>query len=127
MWRRRFIPGSHLDPVLPHHHKDHNPRIHALELDDGAADLSRAVACPLPAGGATFHLMRTLHYTAPNTTPAPRRAFIHKFGLPEAAVPVKNPPERPWQTVTETTAGNLRKAAQDAGIIVGRVTGKASL
>ena len=36
---------------------------------------SAAAACPLSAGGATFHHPRTLHYTAPNTTDVPRLAY----------------------------------------------------
>lgn len=72
-----FLPGSHRGEVLPHHPIQEDPQI--LELDAGVADLSAAVACPLPAGGATVHAMRTLHYAGPNTSNAPRRAFILDF------------------------------------------------
>jgi ectoine hydroxylase-related dioxygenase (phytanoyl-CoA dioxygenase family) len=77
----QFIPGSHRFEVLPHHCINHDPRIHGLEVDKGI-DLSGAVACPLPAGGATFHHNRTLHYAGPNHSPIPRRAYILTFGLP---------------------------------------------
>jgi ectoine hydroxylase-related dioxygenase (phytanoyl-CoA dioxygenase family) len=39
-----------------------------------------ATACELPAGGATVHDSRTLHYTGPNRTDRPRRAYILIFG-----------------------------------------------
>ena len=41
-----------------------NPLVHGLITDD--VDPSQAVACPIPAGGATFHHCRTLHYAGPN-------------------------------------------------------------
>ena len=76
-----FIPGSHRSDVLPHHPINHDPRVHGLELDD-PIDATRAVACPLPAGGATFHLARTLHYAGENKTDQPRRVYIMMFGTP---------------------------------------------
>ncbi|MCC6484588.1 MAG: phytanoyl-CoA dioxygenase family protein [Armatimonadetes bacterium] len=83
MW---FVPGSQNSPLLPHHSIGHDPRVHGLEVDrepmDAAVDLSSAVACPLPPGGATIHHNRTLHYTGPNTSPVPRRAYIMAFALP---------------------------------------------
>src|SRR5205085_8106879 len=77
MW---FVPGSHRLDVLPHHSIDNNPRIHGLEVD--GADVVKAIACPLPAGGCTIHHNRTLHYTGPNRSSQPRRALILGFGLP---------------------------------------------
>lgn len=76
----QFIPGSHHLEVQPHHCINNDPRIHGLEID--TVDASSAVACPLPPGGATFHLSRTLHYTSPNLSPEPRRAYILTFGTP---------------------------------------------
>ncbi len=73
-----FIPGSHRFEVMPHHTINHDPRIHGLEID--AIDPAKAVACPLPPGGATFHGPRTLHYTPPNRSAIPRRAYILGFG-----------------------------------------------
>ncbi len=67
----QFIPGSHRGPLLPHRRKD--PRAHAMEAI--GIDPSAAVACPLPLGGATVHLPRTLHHTGPNRTDAPRIAW----------------------------------------------------
>jgi ectoine hydroxylase-related dioxygenase (phytanoyl-CoA dioxygenase family) len=75
-----FIPRSHQLEVMPHHTIHHDPRIHGLEIDE--IDAVKAVACPLPPGGATFHGPRTLHYTPPNRSPIPRRAYILGFGTP---------------------------------------------
>ena len=76
----QFVPGSHRSGVQPHHSINHDPRIHGLEVDD--ADPSRAAACPIPAGGATIHHCRTLHYAGPNVSGIPRRAYILLFGAP---------------------------------------------
>jgi hypothetical protein len=70
----QFIPGSHLGPLLPHRRPD---RSHALEAV--GVEASRAVACPLPLGGATVHLPRTLHHTGPNMTDEPRLAWSLEF------------------------------------------------
>jgi len=78
-----FIPGSHRRDVLPHHPWKNNPKIIALEVDDGHADPAEAVACPLPAGWATAHHSRTLHYTTGNrSSTSPRRALILTVGTP---------------------------------------------
>ena len=64
----QFIPGSHRHGVRPHHSRRPDIRPDLYEAVEEVDD-SRAVACPLPAGGATFHHPRTLHYTAPNVSP----------------------------------------------------------
>jgi len=89
----QFIPGSHREEVRRHRHIDHDPTVHGLVTDD--VDASQAVPCPIPAGGATFHHSRTLHYAGPNTSERPRRAYILVLGGP----PLKrdNPMPRPWQ------------------------------
>ena len=78
-----FIPGK--DDVLMEH---------VLATEQGAAggkflevkdveahlDLSQAVPCPIPAGGATVHNEGTPHYTPPNRSASrPRRAYIPTF------------------------------------------------
>ena len=73
----QFVPGSQALGVQPHH--PINEKAHGLEIDQ--IDLSRSAACPLPAGGATIHSSRTLHYTGPNLTEQPRRAYILAFGV----------------------------------------------
>ena len=90
----QFIPGSHKGDVRWHRHIDDNPLIHGLVTDD--VDSSVAVACPLAPGGATFHHSRTLHYTAPNTTAKPRRAYILVCSGPTSRR--ETPAHRPWQS-----------------------------
>lgn len=94
----QFIPGSHRWEVQPHHCINNDPRIHGLEIDE--ADTSKAVACPLPAGGCTVHHNRTLHYTGPNHSDIPRRAYIIGFGL--HAKPRKEPRVFYWNDRKQT-------------------------
>jgi hypothetical protein len=75
----QFIPRSFLGPLLPHRPLHNDPKIHALEAL--GVDASKAVACPLKAGGATVHHHMTLHYAAPNSTGQPRRAYALLFGV----------------------------------------------
>ena len=83
-----FIPGRHHEPLLQHYvvsgREDSDGRL--LGIVDAAAtlDLSSAVACPLPAGGATVHLAGTPHYTPPNrSSDRPRRAYIVNWVHPD--------------------------------------------
>ncbi len=94
----QFVPGSHKQEVLTHHCINNDPRIHGLEVD--SADTSTAVACPLPPGGATIHHNRTLHYTGPNRSEIPRRAYILAFGLP--IKPRSEPRDFYWNTQKQT-------------------------
>jgi ectoine hydroxylase-related dioxygenase (phytanoyl-CoA dioxygenase family) len=105
----QFIPGSHRLEVLPHHSINRDPRIHGLEVD--SVDASPAVACPLPPGGATFHLSRTLHYTGPNGTANPRRAFIMGFGLPTKPYPSDR--RFPWNEIKQTAREQRAAAGPD--------------
>lgn len=86
----QFLPGSHLGGVAPH--RPVEPGAHGL-VHDGA-DPARAVACPVPAGGATVHHCRTLHFTGPNTSDVQRRAWVNSFVDPIAA---GAPVQRPWK------------------------------
>ena len=45
-------------------------------------DASGAVACPVPAGGASIHLSRMFHYAGPNRTDEARYAYVLAFGTP---------------------------------------------
>jgi ectoine hydroxylase-related dioxygenase (phytanoyl-CoA dioxygenase family) len=92
MGAMQFIPGSHKGGVLHHTPKNGDVALHVLAADD--VDVSQAVSCPLPAGGATFHHCRTLHYTAPNTTTVPRLAFPTEFEVTPTWRDV--PADRPW-------------------------------
>lgn len=95
MW---IVPGSHRIEVVPHHSIGHDPRVHGLEAE--GVETAAAVACPIPAGGATFHLSRTLHYTGPNLSAQPRRAYIIGAGLP--AVPRTDGRTFPWNDLKQT-------------------------
>jgi hypothetical protein len=76
-----YIAGSHKWDVLPHRWISGDGRIPALECHTGF-DPSRVVLCPLPAGGCTAHLNRTLHWAGPNRSDVPRLAYVLVFGLP---------------------------------------------
>lgn len=105
MW---FIPGSHRMEVVPHHSIGHDPRVHGLEAED--IDTSTAVACPIPAGGATFHYSRTLHYTGPNLSDGPRRAYILGAGAPGKK---RETPRRfPWNEIKQTAREERSRAAR---------------
>jgi ectoine hydroxylase-related dioxygenase (phytanoyl-CoA dioxygenase family) len=95
-----FVPGSNKLDVLPHHSIGHDRRVHGLEVDDGAAEFSRAVACPIPAGGCTVHHCRTLHYAGPNRSSEARRAYILAFGTPP--MPRPTPRVFHWNRIKET-------------------------
>ncbi|HET6386516.1 MAG TPA: phytanoyl-CoA dioxygenase family protein [Armatimonadota bacterium] len=105
----QFIPGSHRSEVQPHHTINHDPRVHGLEID--AADTSGAVACPIPAGGATVHHNRTLHYAGPNLTGGPRRAYILGFSLP--ARPRSETRDFYWNAQKRTPREERARAARE--------------
>ncbi len=88
-----FIPGSHRRPVQPHRHLGGDPSVHALEVEPGV-DTAGGVPVPVPAGGATLHHCRTLHYAGPNRTPRDRRAYTTEFQL--APAPARELEPRPW-------------------------------
>ena len=105
----QFVPGTHQQEVLPHHPIGNDPRIIGLEVDNVDTWVRSAVACPLPAGGATIHHSRTLHYTGPNRSDQPRRAYILGFGVP--ARPRATLRDFYWQTMQQTK-WHERAAAQ---------------
>jgi ectoine hydroxylase-related dioxygenase (phytanoyl-CoA dioxygenase family) len=105
MW---FVPRSHRWEVQPHHCIDNDPRIHGLEID--AADTATAVACPLPPGGCTIHHNRTLHYTGPNRSDIPRRAYILGYGL--TATPRAEPRVFYWNDRKRTPREQRAREAQ---------------
>jgi ectoine hydroxylase-related dioxygenase (phytanoyl-CoA dioxygenase family) len=106
----QFIPGTHRQEVLPHHPIGNDVRVIGLEVDDVDTVVAEAVACPLPAGGATIHHSRTLHYTGPNATDQPRRAYIMSFGLPAKLRPVAR--DFYWQRLQKTQWHERAAAAQ---------------
>jgi ectoine hydroxylase-related dioxygenase (phytanoyl-CoA dioxygenase family) len=90
-----FVPGSHRIEIVPHRPIGDDPRTPGLEVVPGAFDFSSAVACELPAGGATFHHGRSLHYTPPNNSDDYRRAYIAMGSAYER--PLAVPRSFPWQ------------------------------
>lgn len=90
-----FVPGSHRIEIVPHRPIGDDPRTPGLEVVPGAFDFSSAVACELPAGGATFHHGRSLHYTPPNNSDDFRRAYIAMGSAYER--PLAVPRSFPWQ------------------------------
>lgn len=116
----QFVPGTHEWTVQPHHTINHDPRIHGLEIDQ-APDTTQVAICPLPPGGATFHLSRTMHYTAPNLSDQPRRAYILGFGLPPK--PRTEPRDFPWNNQKRTARDERAKAAQAQGAAISKEPG----
>lgn len=109
----QFIAGSHQQEIAPHQPINNDPRIHGLELTpDAAIDLSHPRICPLPAGGATFHPSRTLHFTAANHSERPRRALIMMFGAPAVKrADIGLPPRRfEWEQRKQTSRTQRQKA-----------------
>jgi ectoine hydroxylase-related dioxygenase (phytanoyl-CoA dioxygenase family) len=103
----QFIPGSHTQEVQPHHPINNDPRIHGLEADHIPQE--QIIACPIPAGGCTIHHCRTFHYSGPNLTEEPRRAYILIFALP--ARPRTEKRNFYWQAIQHTARMERRKAA----------------
>lgn len=104
----QFIPGSQKQEIIPHRSIGGDVRVHGLELD-ADIDLSGAAACPLPAGGATFHSSRTLHFTGANLSAVPRRAYILAFAVPPT--PRTDGRRFPWNEKKQTAGEARRKAA----------------
>ncbi|GAB5560230.1 MAG: phytanoyl-CoA dioxygenase family protein [Synoicihabitans sp.] len=90
-----FVPGSHQLEVVPHRPIDDDPRKPGLEIEPGSVDLSSAVACELPPGGATLHTGRTLHYAPANGSDDYRRAYIAMGSARETSL--ATPRHFPWQ------------------------------
>ncbi len=96
---------------MPHRSIGGDTRVHGLEIVD-AVDETRAVACPLPPGGATFHDSRTMHFTGANRSTVPRRAYILGFGAP--TTPRGDDRRFPWNEAKRTAREERSKAASAA-------------
>lgn len=70
-----FIPGSHLEGIYEHASPNNDVRIHCLETQ-GEFGREKAVPCPVPAGGASIHDARVLHYAGPNRSDGDRFAYV---------------------------------------------------
>jgi hypothetical protein len=86
----QYVPGSHRGDVREHR-KPEGPQ--PLELAE-PIDPRTAVPCEIPAGGATVHHCRTIHYGGANVSPVPRRAMTTIFHAPAPARAV--PLAKPW-------------------------------
>ena len=86
----QYVPRSHAGDVLEHVKPAGPEPLHLAEPIDPA----RAVACEIPAGGATLHHCRTIHYSGSNASANPRRAMTAIFHGPAAPRPV--PLAKPW-------------------------------
>lgn len=80
----QFVPKTDNEDIMIHQSINNDPTIHGLELlpekHEELAD--KAVPCPLPAGGASFHGGYAPHYAGPNFSDNPRRAIILVGELP---------------------------------------------
>lgn len=104
----QFVPRSHEGEIFRHRPIGNDPRVHGLELDE-EVDLTKAVSCPLPAGGCTVHSQRTLHYAPGNISEEPRRAWILMGSL--AGKPREAPLSKPWLQSRQTAREERAKDA----------------
>ena len=86
----QYMPGTHKGDVLDHVKPDGPTPLHLAD----PYDVSAAVPCEIPAGGATVHHCRTVHYGGSNVSTVPRRAMTTIFHGPatEREVPL----EKAW-------------------------------
>jgi hypothetical protein len=88
-----FIPGSHNGDVFKHGYPDDNPSFTALTLKE-SVDTTAAVPQPVLIGGVSIHHNRTLHWSGPNQTDNPRRAYVNVWS--RTPVLRHEPHDRPW-------------------------------
>jgi hypothetical protein len=72
----RYIPGSHLGPLLPHRHIGGDQRVHAIECPEREFDLSAATEVPATAGSCILHDGRTVHGAKANVSTVDRLAYV---------------------------------------------------
>lgn len=93
----RFLPGTHKLGPLVHHHLE-GPHI----VPEGWEEMSKRpeeVAVELKAGSCCFHHSLTLHETAPNRTPHPRRAMTTAYMRANSRY-TGNPPQPEYLSIT---------------------------
>jgi ectoine hydroxylase-related dioxygenase (phytanoyl-CoA dioxygenase family) len=106
----QFIPASHKSEIQPHHSIGHDVRVHGLEMDQ-LPEPSRAVACPIPAGGCTIHHNRMMHYAGANRSDIPRRALILGFGTKPTPYPGE-PRDFYWNKLKQTARAAREERAK---------------
>jgi len=111
-----FISGSHVLGVLSHDVPNGDHRVHALECVEGF-DPSGAIPWPLAVGGATIHHCRTLHYTRPNESNAPRYSLAAVFDT--TPNPIRRQRYFPWQAGQKTARQErVRKWRRHGGFVI---------
>ena len=108
----QFVPRSRTRDVLPHRPIGGNVKVHGLEVDGADQFHGVAVACPVPAGGCTMHAAYMLHYTGPNRTENPRRAYVLVFKA--KATPRDSPVDAHWLRTRHAPAADRRAPTQEA-------------
>jgi ectoine hydroxylase-related dioxygenase (phytanoyl-CoA dioxygenase family) len=78
----QFMSRQDVPDLITHHKENNDSDSNAWEADSSLFDMALKVACPLPAGGATIHYGKTLHFTSGNHSTEPRRAYIVSCGDP---------------------------------------------
>lgn len=76
------IPGSHKGPTLSH--MNNGVFGGAIDPDDPAFDVSKAVALTGKAGSMSVHHVRTLHGSAPNLSDRARMLLLYECGAADA-------------------------------------------
>lgn len=76
------IPGSHRGPVLEH--MNDGVFSGAIDPQDPAFDVSKAVALTGKAGSMSVHHVRTLHGSAPNLSDRARLLLLYECGAADA-------------------------------------------
>ena len=76
------IPGSHKGPVYDHHAD--GAFCGAIDPTTSGIDFSRAVACTGKAGSISIHHVLTVHGSAVNTSPKPRRLLLFQYSAADA-------------------------------------------
>lgn len=78
-----YVPGVHRKPLLGHevtsNLRGDDSRLLGIVDPHRQLDLATAVPCPLRAGGAVLHSYGTPHYTPPNRSARPRRAYVVNY------------------------------------------------
>ncbi|CAH3198079.1 unnamed protein product [Porites evermanni] len=76
----QVVPGTHKKPILSHF-KDGN---FVSAIEDPSFDSSKAVHVEVPAGGASFHHVRTAHASGPNNSTQSRRVCFTQYCATDA-------------------------------------------
>jgi len=76
-------PGTHRGPVWSHHGDD-GRFIGLIDPDLIRDEIARAIPCVGPAGSLSFHHVRALHGSAPNTSDRSRNLLLYEVAASDA-------------------------------------------